>query len=124
MITGTALGRISRAAKIVSLQGKSPFLATTICSRKVWGDKTFETYIDIMMYGKQIDELAPKLTVNTLAAASGEISTSKSDDGKYTNLKLIGQIQVMDPAPACDPKPAPSRAAQKPPPDDSEDVPF
>jgi hypothetical protein len=125
MITGTAIGRISRAGKVISPAGKSPFLATTICSRKEWGGKTYDTYVEVLVYGKHIESLAPKLVMNALAAATGELS--KSEDGKYTNLKLMGQIEVLSAPTTAPAATTSSKPAQKPSPaeeDPDSDVPF
>jgi len=129
MITGTAVGRLSRTPRIVATEGRSRFLSLTIVSSKEWGGKKYEQFCDINIYGKAVNEMA-NLTEGTLLVASGEISIRKSKDGKYTNLQLMGQVQVIDaPAPSTSTRSTPStQSTTKPKPaeDPGEDdgVPF
>lgn len=130
MITGTVIGRIARAAKIVRPEGgKKPFLATTIVSTRHYNGNSFDTYCEVLVYGQSIDQLVSQATDGALACASGEISaTGYQKEGKtYANPKIVGQLEILS---AGAPKAAtapPERTSQRPPPkttDVDDDVPF
>jgi single-stranded DNA-binding protein len=133
MISGIVIGRIARAGKIVNPgNGKKPFLATTVVSTRHYNGNSFDTYCDVLVYGKDIDQLVHQATEGALACASGELSANGyAKEGKnYANPKIVGQLEILSggapkAAPAVGERPA--RTTTKPAttsPIDDEDVPF
>ncbi len=88
---------------MVTPEGKTSFLSVSIeCQKKVAG-RVYTQHADAIIYGKSIGELERTLVKGLLVVVSGEISisNSKGGDGKdYHNLRIVGQIQVLDGAPA------------------------
>jgi single-stranded DNA-binding protein len=131
MITGTAIGRIGRAGKIVNPgNGKKPFLATTIISTRHFNGNSFDTYCDVLVYGKDIDQLVHQATEGALACASGEVSATHytKGDKTYSNPKIVGQLEILSggapkAAPAAE-RPARTTKPATTSPIDDEDVPF
>jgi len=131
MITATAVGRISREGKIVQPEGKTAFCACSIVSEKTWGGKTYSNYVDVITYGRDIHNLAPQLTKDTLVVISGECSAGLSQDKKYANIKIMGTPQILSagaPRPAAQTTPSTRSTSSTPktadPPPDDDEVPF
>lgn len=115
MIRGHVIGTVKFAGKIVEPgENKKPFLACVIEDARTWGDKTYRTSVNCLMYGRDIEAIAPKLTVGTIACCDGEVSIDKREkDGKqYHNIKIVGNIEALGVAAKAPPASAPARQTQ------------
>lgn len=113
------VGRIGKyPGEIRATDRGTRFIICGVEYEKVFpGGKKFTTKFKVFMFGNAIDEVAPKLKPGTLVCVTGEVSLDIPKDerqNKHANLKLTGQISVLQEAAAPKPASEPARAPEPP----------
>ena len=97
-VKGSVTGRISRAGKLVRPEGKKPFAACSIKDSKTFNGKTFDNYIDCLVY-RDCEEIVGAMVEGSIASMEGDVQPNmyEGKDGKSRAcLKIVGQMTIFN----------------------------